>query len=71
MPSLPPREQKDEPTAKKKERKQRYLDSLMDRAGELSLRCKVILHSEIARASAENRLNIGSGRKLDCGGKSI
>jgi hypothetical protein len=29
-----------DPKIRKRERKQRYLDSLMDKAGELSLRCR-------------------------------
>lgn len=35
-------------TARKMERKQRYLDGLMDKAGELSLRCTPLLPSAFA-----------------------
>lgn len=41
---------------KRKERKERYLESLMDKAGELSLRCKACSYHQVIIMSDDSRL---------------
>jgi hypothetical protein len=59
-----------EPGSRKRERKQRYLDSLMDKAGELSLKCESS-RTNNQGCSLTARLHPGLGRKLDSRGGEI